>query len=568
MEINTFISELILNLKDNNKNCVKLLEKNTKIIKKYLAEDGNPKIIVEFIREVNNMILSNKCQFNILEMVLKNENLKYIYSEFKKSDILIQACKLGKIEVVKWLLTMDISPYVQDKEGMTALMYSVKNKNLMFAVSKLSKNAKCCNLEDINGNNALFHSIHNTVALLDLSLVDINHINHNKETVLLYCCKNKIYEPIKTLLNRKEINLSILDNEGKTALMYLTEDERENEINYVRLLQKGNEFNYVNNNGESILSILIKRMYRKDNHVINKYSYSQMAKIIVCLIKAEANFNVVVDKDGNTALMAFLIANDYATFNLVTHYAKNLDFSFKNLNGENATSLFLKSNETFSSERLVLEQPTFDYDYIDPINKNNALILSTINHPSMINDIIKINPKCINNLNNYKENALIIATKINNINAINDLLNNGDININQQDNKGNTALHYATMTKNLLILRKLLDNGADKLIKNMDNKSALDIGNHLNDENVLNILNNHLSKLKLKKKSSIKISMSTQIKEYLYSNVSNLYIDMKNSSSKEIQNEIDMIYNEYINDIKKKKQELESINYAKYNMLY
>jgi len=82
MEINTFISELILNLKDNNKNCVKLLEKNTKIIKKYLAEDGNPKIIVEFIREVNNMILSNKCQFNILEMVLKNENLKYIYSEF------------------------------------------------------------------------------------------------------------------------------------------------------------------------------------------------------------------------------------------------------------------------------------------------------------------------------------------------------------------------------------------------------------------------------------------------------------------------------------------------------
>lgn len=76
---------------------------------------------------------------------------------------------------------------------------------------------------------------------------------------------------MKFLLNNQAINLSIVDNEGKTGLMYLVEKEWDTELNLVILLQKGDDFNFINEHGESVLSLIIKKkkkMYRKNDHKI------------------------------------------------------------------------------------------------------------------------------------------------------------------------------------------------------------------------------------------------------------------------------------------------------------
>jgi len=558
MNFEEFKKLFILNLKNNNEDCISLIKNYKKIILEYLTEKGDPKVIKDFVNEINDIILSNKVDLKLFKAVLKNDNLKYIYSVFKKSDILIQSCKYGLVETIKWLLTMDINPYVQDKEGMTALMYAVKNEDLIFVVKAFNNDFKCCNIEDKNGNNALFHSVNNISALLQINEVDINHLNNNHETVLLYCCKNEIYEPIKILIGRNGINLSIFDNEGKTALMYLMEKERENEINYVYILGKGKAFNDVNEWGESVLSIFAQKMYRKDSQINGVGNYSSMANILISLVKSETDFNIVVDKDGNTALMVFLIAHDFNTFNFVTLYSKNLDFSKKNMYGENATSLFLKIKGTsIYGKSIIQTQSTFDYDYIDPINKNTALILAIINNPSIIEDILKINYNSINNLNNAQENALIIAAKMNDVNSIKILLNK-NINVNQQDNTGNTALHYAIKNKNMMVILELIKYGANVNIINNKNETSLELAKCSNNKDIINVLNDNTILFDSKVMINIKPSIIPQLNEYLYPCISNLYIEMTYKGK--IQNEIGLIYNEYTKNFNQKKENLKFIN--------
>jgi len=441
---------------------------------------------------------------------------------------------------------MDISPYVQDENGMTALMHAVYSKDLLFVVEKFCSDFRCCNIEDKNGENVLFHSIHNYFALVKLTELDINHLNHNHETVLLHCCKNEIYEPVKTLLDRPGIDLTIVDNENKTALMYLAEKERDNEIMYCAI-SKGYAFNYVNEQGESVLSILLKKLYRKDYYVKERESVVRIAHIITSLVKGDVDFNVVVDEDGNTALMVPLIAHDFETFGFLVRFGKNLDFSKKNINGENATSLFLKTAEADIFEKMIVEKYNlFDYKYIDPFNKNTALMLATMNHSNMMEDIIRYYYQSINSVNNYQENALIISAKMNHIKAANILLSKG-IQVNQQDVTGNTALHYAVKSKNIEMIQKLIEYDADCNILNNDKESSMELARCSEDKNILMAVCGTLSPSDLKETIYIKPNKTPQLIEYSYYHVSNIYIEIdKNGIDDLKQKAIREVYGKYV----------------------
>ena len=140
-------------------------------------------------------------------------------------------------------------------------------------------------------------------------------------------------------------------------------------------------------------------MYRKKQPLEN---YSKFAMMIICLVKAEIDFNVVVDEDENTALMAILAAHDYETFNFLCRYGKNLDFKKKNKYGENATSLFLKLDYIPLQRNPMIYQRSFDFKYLDQTTKNNALIFIVINKPSYIMDVLKYHYCSINEVINYR----------------------------------------------------------------------------------------------------------------------------------------------------------------------
>jgi ankyrin repeat protein len=496
MNYETFEIKLFENLKNKNSKCLKEIENNKEIIKSNLGENGEPEILEGFITKLSSVILqaNSKKIFSLIEDVLLHPCFSRVLGRFRESDILIKACQKANKYALKWLLTMNINLVTQDNEnGMTALMYAVSDSSLFFVVQELLRNPyqSFLNIEDKNGETALFHALKNKEALNILVTnpnIEINHINKKGETALLYCCKYDIFESIQTLLVNKNINVNMHDEDLQTPAMILTRKNRDNELR--KLNMRNCNYDYINKKGESALSIILKKIYSEKYDNFN-FLLRDQVNILTSFVHLNCNFSIPVDEDENTAIMVFLLAKDYYTLGYVMRYHKGIDLSVKNKYGESASSLCLKS-EGFVGIRQFLKYPSFDLEYIDN-NGNTMLMLCAMNNmQQMIERVIENNVNIINNVNNRNENALIIATKLDCSKAIATLIEY-PIFVNQQDCLGNTALHYAVDIENTFIIKLLIKTKADINIKNNDGFTPIDIAKEKKNDDLVNCLTNSSS---------------------------------------------------------------------------
>lgn len=99
---------------------------------------------------------------------------------------------------------------------------------------------------DNDGNNALFHALRYTdvLSILVNTKIDVNNINKNYDTVGLYCCKNDIYTPLKSLTMNLNLNVNVKEMMNvKTPAMYLAEKGKYSEM--VLLNRRNCSFDYV-----------------------------------------------------------------------------------------------------------------------------------------------------------------------------------------------------------------------------------------------------------------------------------------------------------------------------------
>jgi len=484
MDFDSFKTDLLVALKKNKKDFLRKFEANQQLIQANVGEEGDQKTIDRFVKDIiNTLFIAKKC--SIFEKFLKHPFFFKVYESFKNSEVLIEACKRNNKDVLKWLITMDINPCVQDENGMTALMHASKSSQQLFVVKYLVSKPECLNLVDKNGEIAAFHAIqiYDNLTEIAKSDIDINIRNNNNETVLLYCCRNEYFDAISALTLNKNIDVNVMDKAERTIAMILTEKGRYKEL--ILLRKRGCDFNIINKNNESVLSILINKLYVDVSNKLAEY-----IRIVVVLVFSNCNFNIPVDEEGNTALMVFMIVQDWYTVYYVARNKKDIDLSIKNNFGESATSLFMKYGsynktvyDTFT------QNPTFDFEFIDPNNNNNILMFSAMKEPKLLNTIVENNVNIINSINARNENALILATKFNHGDAVDDLLKFG-IYVNQQDYLGNTALYYAVDTKNYQIIRSLLSSNADKDLKNFEGVSPLNHAHRLGDKKLIEALTN------------------------------------------------------------------------------
>jgi len=295
---------------------------------------------------------------------------------------------MKKKETVNWLLSMQVSTFIQDDHGMTALMYAVKSPKLDSVIDTfLAVEEESLYLTDNNNETVLFHAVSNysslkkLLSLSETTHLDLNHKNNNGETVLIYCCKHDIFIPINSLIAKINLDLNAKDNDDRNAAMYLVDHGRFLQLFILNKNKDRFDCNYKNKNQETLLTHLIQQFrriynseYNKNNLLIKRIKIMSYAQSLMALNELGCDFNVSIDEDGNTPLMFFLIMGDNCSVYYILNHVKNLDLSLKNKYGQSATTLSLNIKESKKYLRnLFMDYETFDYDYID-IHQNNLLI--------------------------------------------------------------------------------------------------------------------------------------------------------------------------------------------------
>jgi len=339
-------NEIINDLKNSSKNCINTIENNKKLIL------GNQTFAKDFVQKLNNALLSGLNDYPLIDKVLNHDYFTEVLSEFRESNILVRACDNNNKSLVKWLLTKDINLSIQDEYGRTALMYAAQHYSLLFAVESMIKsNGKFIHLADINGNTALFYGVTN-INIIEKMLkapFDFSHINNDNENILLYNCKKDAYKSFSKIL-KLNLDPNLVNNVGKTAAMYLVEHGRYFQLK--ELISKYHiNINFKNKFGETLVSVLIKKYHSDYNNFdenfyteSNYLKFKNYACTLVELVKLGCDFNIVIDEDGNTPILYFLLAEEYVCANYILHNCY-IDITYKNNHGICACSLVPYLNE-------------------------------------------------------------------------------------------------------------------------------------------------------------------------------------------------------------------------------
>ncbi|ORY46693.1 ankyrin [Neocallimastix californiae] len=482
-----------------------------------------------FINKLNELVNDKSfSHYKTVEKVFKNPILSNALEAFRNSTALIKAFETGNKDALKWLLTMKMNPMVQDEDGKTALMVAAECGKRKY-VQKNIDNLDLIKLTDNRGENFLFYALRELkqnnkgtssnmdyiVKLVDCG-VDINHTNKLGETALNYLCKYRISEFVfENFLLNFEADPNIPDENGYTPAMYLVQDGRYRELS--QLDRRFINYKYVSPNGESIMSVFIKKFYTYDKNK-DKIPFENYIRVLKTIVSNEVDFNIPIDQEGNTLLMVMVLVGDGITASFCAKNVKKIDLSMKNKYGENVTSLCYKL-QYYGLLSIFENNPTFDYNYRDINYNNNLLIISSIGSPIMVNRILENDINLINEMNSRGENALIVASKINNTGAVNTLLDHG-IDVNCKDEKGNTALHYAVEIEKPELIKK--------------GKSPLNLANDYGNKELIEALTNPSETTKPKssdskksKKSVLSTKYTESIKSYLIPYMNDEYSDYK-----------------------------------------
>jgi len=548
-------ANLLCQISENHKEeCLEIIKKYDEIIKKHFESDNNVKDFVDNLNEVL-LCINYLNDFTAVDAVLTHKLFKKVITIFNESDILVKAFKKSNFYTIRNLLNdknFNINYCICDENGNSALMIAAKHWKNVFAVeSLLSKNRDSLFIEDKEGNTALYHSIHNINIFNRIlsATKDINHVNNNNESIILYCGRKEAYISFDNVLKISDLSLEIKEKvfieEGKREFPKMVESYNDKLLKYVafqyQALSSVNGTtileNIIDEVGGIMMSTLIKKYYEAYMSGDKEAITNCIRMLKVLLFDLECDINGAIDEEGNTPLIFFLLIEDYCSVNYVLS-CKTIDLSVKNKHGVSPSylSIFIGDEEKKLRMKL-LEHPTFDNFYLDS-NKDNLITHFMVRN--CYDEALKILSKSKYLLtvpNNKGETTIIIAVKSGHGDILQDKIfqNEG---MNKQDLLGNTALHYAVQLKDKYALANLAHYGADSTIKNNDGLTAMDLANETKDEEILNLLNNPMEFLKKKSSSGGKFKkMFSKLKESSSSDISS-----SSSSNKKLIENYDYLF--------------------------
>ena len=250
-------------------------------------DDTNNMQIFDFINKLNNYnydifyYIGNMYVNFVKYLIEKGTDINSVNK--KNETLLIYTIKsyidytntLKKYELVRFFVDKSSNFNTLDAEGNTALMcllkditYSFINTEIQESIKKIiDKGADINTTNDINGMTVLMY------------LMIINIYNENDTKRIIYLINNVI-------------DINAIDKQGKTALMYGIDKNINSEI-IDNFIEKGANFNHIDNNGKTTL------MYLLDNYT---YGKKKIVEYLLVFLIEEGNDINAIDKKGKTVL--------------------------------------------------------------------------------------------------------------------------------------------------------------------------------------------------------------------------------------------------------------------------
>ena len=348
------------------------------------------------IRDNNNTyLIQYAIMYNNITIVdeLLNKNCKLDFLDDEGRSLLYIPIKFEYIDIIKKLLmnnNMIGIPLVDiiDKSGNLPLHYAVfYENNEIFDI--LIKESMQLNKLNNEGYSPLHLSIKKKNYYAFNKLIDIDVININSQTVLgesplHIACNYEDDNVIDILLDRKDINIDVIDYENQiTPLMYIVSL---NNINITKkILSRNPDLNIQNASGNSVLhiaiienniviaNILINKI--NDFNLINIDGMTPLHLLLTEYIEDISNLNKYnIDMLLNKTKINIQDFNGNTIWHILTF--NDMWFNYKNILQNKKNNIFIKNSENITPYDMLKKSPKFDILLNIIINSYYNLLIS------------------------------------------------------------------------------------------------------------------------------------------------------------------------------------------------
>ncbi len=281
------------------------------------------------------------------------------------------AARNSLTEIVIFLLKAGVKPDIENDDDETILMIALEDDNLSL-FNELLRYSVNIHRVDSNGNTLVHLARSKEIidALLSRGL-DVNALNKNKKTPLIYHLADRRFATAQYLLERNA-DVSPIDEEGKSALFYVCQrsywgDDNDSRKDCLQsILAKNPDVKVVDKDGDTVLhrglDISIIEPIVK---YLNQY----------CSANAEiASFLNIQNKKGNTVLMD-LCKNSWSGSLTANFLLDNgVDPKLENSEGKQAIHFLFENIGSDSQYKLAFAERLLDegVDVNVPINQDGA----------------------------------------------------------------------------------------------------------------------------------------------------------------------------------------------------
>jgi ankyrin repeat protein len=325
------------------------------------------------------MMASIQGDKEIVQVLLKNENINVNKQDYNGRTALMNASEYGQKEVVELLLDKkDTDVNKQDEGERTALMIASENEHIEIVELLLQYKNINVNKQDKHGNSALMiasEKEHEEIVLLLLQHKDIQ-INGKYlmgETILMKELQHGHIEAVQLLLKHKDIDVNQHDDRGWTALFYADHKD----IAQLLLGHKDINVNVQSNSGTT----LFKKLKNK------------MLKIVLKLMKDDVIDDEYMDFVFRKGLTALMLASKRGNEEVVHLLLGHKDINVNLKDEDEQTALYWASKEGHEEVvRLLIEHKDVNVNQKNKKGKN-ALIVASENDHSVIVQMLEENMK-------------------------------------------------------------------------------------------------------------------------------------------------------------------------------